>query len=60
MGAMIIKALGNDVFWVKFFPALFGAFTIYFAWKIVQALGGNLFAKNPGGNFAAGLCIIET
>jgi len=43
--AMIIKALGNDVFWVKFFPALFGAFTIYFAWKIVQALGGNLFAK---------------
>jgi len=43
--AMIIKALGNDVFWVKFFPALFGAFTIYFAWKIVQALNGNLFAK---------------
>lgn len=43
--AMIIKALGNDVFWVKFFPAVFGAFTIFFAWKIVQALNGNLFSK---------------
>jgi hypothetical protein len=43
--AMAIKALGNDVFWVKFFPALFGAFTIFFAWKIVHALKGNLFAK---------------
>ena len=29
--AMIIKALGNDVFWVETFPALFGAFTIFFA-----------------------------
>ncbi len=43
--AMVIKALGNDVFWVKFFPALFGAFTIFFAWKTVNALKGNLFAK---------------
>ena len=43
--AMVIRALGNDVFWVKFFPALFGAFTIFFAWKTVHALKGNLFAK---------------
>jgi hypothetical protein len=43
--AWVIKALGNDVFWVKFFPALFGSFTIYFAWKIVEELGGGLFAK---------------
>jgi hypothetical protein len=43
--AMIIKVLGNDVFWVKFFPAVFGAFTLFFAWKIVDILKGNLFAK---------------
>ena len=38
--AMVIKLLGNDVFWVKFFPALFGAFTMFFCWKIVEELGG--------------------
>lgn len=40
----IILQLGNSVFWVKFFPALFGALTIVVVWKIVEALGGNLFA----------------
>ena len=43
--AMVIKLLGNDVFWVKFFPALFGDFTMFFCWKIVEELGGRLFAK---------------
>lgn len=42
--AWIIFHLGNGVFWVKFFPALFGALTIVVVWKIVEALGGNLFA----------------
>ena len=40
----IIKWLGNGVFWVKFFPALFGALTILVVWKIVEELGGGLFA----------------
>ncbi len=40
----IILHLGNSVFWVKFFPALFGAFTIVIVWKIVETLGGDLFA----------------
>ena len=40
----IILLLGNSVFWVKFFPALFGALTIVMVWKIIEALGGNLFA----------------
>lgn len=40
----IILQLGTDVFWVKFFPALFGALTIVVVWKTVEALGGNLFA----------------
>ncbi len=40
---LIIK-LGNTVFWIKFFPALFGALTIVLVWRAVERLGGNLFA----------------
>ena len=32
------------MFWVKFFPALFGALTLLVVWKIVEELGGGLFA----------------
>ena len=42
--AVLIKLLGNGVFWVKFFPALFGALTILLVWKIIEQLGGNLYA----------------
>ncbi len=44
----IIKLLGNGVFWVKFFPALFGALTIIVVWKIIEELKGNLFALALG------------
>lgn len=40
----IIHLLGNTVFWIKFFPALFGALTIVVVWKTIEELGGNLFA----------------
>lgn len=40
----IIKMLGNSVFWIKFFPALFGALTIMLVWKTIEELKGNLFA----------------
>ncbi|NWJ51999.1 MAG: glycosyltransferase family 39 protein [Bacteroidetes bacterium] len=40
----IIKLLGNDVFWVKFFPALFGAMTIVVVWKTIEELKGKTFA----------------
>jgi hypothetical protein len=40
----IIQLLGNSVFWVKFFPALYGALTIYVVWKAIEELNGNLFA----------------
>lgn len=40
----IIQMLGNSVFWVKFFPALFGALTIIVVWKTVEELNGNWFA----------------
>ncbi len=40
----LVKLLGNGVFWVKFFPALFGALTIVVVWKIMEELKGNLYA----------------
>jgi hypothetical protein len=40
----IILLLGNSVFWVRFFPALFGALTIVVVWKTIETLKGNLFA----------------
>ncbi|MEO6547058.1 MAG: glycosyltransferase family 39 protein [Ferruginibacter sp.] len=42
----IILQLGNGVFWIKFFPALFGALTIVVVWKAVETLKGNLFARS--------------
>lgn len=40
----IIQLLGNSIFWVKFFPAVYGALTIYVVWKAIEELKGNLFA----------------
>jgi hypothetical protein len=40
----VIRAFGNSIFWVKFFPALFGALTTILVWKIVQILKGGVFA----------------
>jgi len=41
----LIKAFGNGVFVVKLVPALMGAITILYCWKIVDFLKGNLLAK---------------
>lgn len=41
----IINALGAGYFWVRFFPALFGALTMLLVWKTVELLQGGLFAK---------------
>ena len=43
--SVLIHALGGGYFWVKFFPALFGALTILLVWQIVHLLHGGLFAK---------------
>ena len=40
----IIMLLGGSVFWVKFFPPLFGALTLVVVWKTIEALQGNLYA----------------
>ena len=40
----LIFLLGNSVFWVKFFPALFGALTLLFVWKTIEVLKGSFYA----------------
>ena len=40
----IIQLFGNSIFWIKFFPAFYGALTIYIVWKAIEELNGNLFA----------------
>jgi len=40
----IIILFGKSIFWVKFFPALFGALTLFIVWKTVEELKGGLFA----------------
>ncbi len=42
--SVIIKELGNSIFWIRFFPALFGAITIVLVWKTVVHLKGSLYA----------------
>src|SRR5664279_1967002 len=41
----LIFLLGGAIFWIHFFPALFGVLTIIFTWLIVESLGGSLFSK---------------
>ncbi len=42
--SVIVHGLGNGVFWVKFFPAFFGALTLLVVWKAIEVLKGDLFA----------------
>lgn len=42
--AYIIILLGKSVFWIKFFPALFGCLTIIVVWKTIEELNGKIFA----------------
>lgn len=46
--SLLILHLGNTVFWVRFFPALFGAMTIFITWKATETLGGSLYARILG------------
>lgn len=46
--SFLIFLLGNSVFWIKFFPALFGALTLVIVWKTIELLKGNLYASILG------------
>jgi len=41
----LILQLGNGVFWVRFFPALYGALTLLLVWQIVVLLKVSLLSK---------------
>ena len=43
--AVIINLMGGGLFWIRFFPALYGALTIIFTWLIVEAIGGTLISR---------------
>lgn len=49
----IIQLLGNSLFWIRFFPALFGALTILLVWKTIEELKGNLYAL-----FLGSVCLL--
>ncbi|KAA6438985.1 glycosyltransferase family 39 protein [Dyadobacter flavalbus] len=42
--SFIILQSGNSEFWVRFFPAMYGALTLVVIWKTIGLLGGNVFA----------------
>lgn len=42
--SFLINLVGDGLFWVKFFPALFGALTLWMVWKIIEELKGNVIA----------------
>ncbi|WP_316837892.1 glycosyltransferase family 39 protein [Pedobacter nutrimenti] len=40
----LMLSSGHTLFWLKFFPALYGALTTWVVWKIIEELKGNWFA----------------
>ena len=55
----IIAFLGNTVFWVRFFPALFGVLTIVIVWKTIEELKGTLFALILGATCILFSCLVR-
>jgi hypothetical protein len=43
--AKIIYLFGGGLFWVRFFPALFGVLTVVFVWLTIEEIGGSLFSR---------------
>jgi len=55
----IIFYLGNTVFWIRFFPALFGALTLLIVWKAIDELQGRLFALALGASCILLSCLLR-
>jgi hypothetical protein len=54
----VIAWLGNTVFWIKFFPALFGMLTMVMVWKAIEELNGRLFALILGATCVLFSCLL--
>ena len=55
----IIAYLGNSIFWIRFFPALFGALTLIMVWKAIEELQGRLFALLLGATCILLSCLLR-
>ncbi|MFD1604139.1 glycosyltransferase family 39 protein [Flavobacterium artemisiae] len=55
----LIYLLGNSVFWIKFFPALFGALTMLVVWKTIELLKGNNYALILGAVCVLFSCLLR-
>jgi hypothetical protein len=55
----LIFLLGNSVFWIKFFPALFGVLTLVIVWKTIETLKGNLYALILGATCVVFSCLLR-
>lgn len=55
----IIMLIGNSVFWIRFFPALFGALTLVLVWKTIEILKGNLYALILGATGILFSCLLR-
>ncbi|MDR7371718.1 glycosyltransferase family 39 protein [Flavobacterium aquidurense] len=55
----LIFLLGNSVFWIKFFPALFGVLTLIIVWKTIETLKGNLYALILGACCVVFSCLLR-
>ena len=55
----LIFLLGNSVFWIKFFPALFGILTLVIVWKTIETLKGNLYALVLGATCVVFSCLLR-
>ena len=43
--AAIIHFIGDKIFWIRFFPVLFGTITLVVVWLIIEELGGEIYSK---------------
>lgn len=56
--SLVISWLGNSVFWVRFFPALFGVLTMVVVWKAIEELKGTLYALILGATCILFSCLL--
>lgn len=43
--SLLVKALDNGLFWIRFFPAMSGAITLVLIWRLVALLQGRWYAQ---------------
>lgn len=57
--ATLIYWLGGSLFWIKFFPALFGVLTLVVVWKVIAHLKGSTMALVLGATGLLLSCLLR-